>query len=341
MKESFNVLLSSVGRRSYLVRYFRDALGDCGKVVATNCVPKTPGMVEADEPILVPPAYEDEYIPVMLQICKTWNIKLLFSLHDLEAFFLAPHIQRFKDIGTLPVLAPSEFVSICFDKYATAQFAMKNGFRTGKVFLNPIEACSAVRAGEIGLPLVLKPRNGYGSIGFQIAYDLEEIEMRSKLLRADILRTDVAHVNEKMPEECVLIQQQLHGVEYGLDVINNLHGTFVACIVKRKTGMRSGETDAAEIVDDPNLHEMGRRIGELSRHLGVLDVDIFVDNDIPYLLEINPRFGGHYPFAHEAGANIPAALIAWARKEEPNPSWLTAKPGVRSFKDIALVKEEK
>lgn len=67
----------------------------------------------------------------------------------------------------------------------------------------------------------------------------------------------------------------------------------------------------------------------------MLDVDIIKtpDNKV-YLLEMNPRFGGHYPFAHLAGANIPAAIIAWTQGKEVDPKWLRPKIGVHGYKDL-------
>jgi carbamoyl-phosphate synthase large subunit len=52
---------------------------------------------------------------------------------------------------------------------------------------------------------------------------------------------------------------------------------------------------------------------------------------------MNPRFGGGYPFSHVAGANLPAALIAWVKGETPDTSWLKVNKGVRSSKCDRLV----
>jgi carbamoyl-phosphate synthase large subunit len=56
-----------------------------------------------------------------------------------------------------------------------------------------------------------------------------------------------------------------------------------------------------------------------------------------FVLEMNPRFGGGYPFSHVAGANLPAALVAWVTGQPINPNWLTIKSDVLSSKCARLV----
>ena len=143
----------------------------------------------------------------------------------------------------------------------------------------------------------------------------------------------------KTGEDTLIVQEQIQGVEYGLDVVNDLQGHFAACLVKRKLAMRAGETDAAETVDNQELESFGKMIGEKLGHIGLLDVDVIVDREGPCLLEANPRFGGHYPFSHEAGANIPAALIAWSEGKDPNPEWLRVNTNIRCIKDIVMMKK--
>ncbi len=135
----------------------------------------------------------------------------------------------------------------------------------------------------------------------------------------------------------MLFQEIIEGKEYGLDVVNDFEGRFEACMVKQKIAMRCGETDIGETLRDPVLEELGKKIGVALGHVGIMGVDIKVRDEILHLIEMNPRFTGHYPFAHMAGANVPAAYVAWAEGKIPNPEWLRVKPGVRCYKEIHLM----
>ena len=115
--------------------------------------------------------------------------------------------------------------------------------------------------------------------------------------------------------DSVIVQEMIDGAEHGLDVLNNLSGEFTSVYAKKKMGMRAGETDKARLVDNADLNSLGERLGKALKHVGNLDVDVFVTDDQRLVvLELNPRFGGGYPFSHELGARYPEALLAWAEK---------------------------
>ena len=321
-----------------MVEYFREALNGRGKVIGTNCLPDTPGLQAVDVSIVVPPAWEPNYVATMLKICKEYEVRLLFSLHDLEAPYLAGHKKRFEEVGTRLVIADPEFISACLDKYATTQFLRGHGLKAPETFFRLEDAQEALSDGRLQYPLIVKPRCATGSIGLYSVYDPDELTASFGLCRKEILRRQFFSSVRFGNHEDVIIQQMIQGQEYGLDIVNDLEGNFAVCFVKRKLGMRNGETDAAETEHNPLLEELGEDIGRISQHPGLIDVDVIVCKQTPYIIEINPRFGGHYPFAHMAGANIPAALIAWANGENPNPKWLEAAPNVRSFKDISIIR---
>ena len=101
--------------------------------------------------------------------------------------------------------------------------------------------------------------------------------------------------------------------------------------------MRRGETDRAITIADPRLEALGAVIGRSLKHVGNLDCDVFDVGGAYHVLEMNPRFGGGYPFSHTAGANLPAALIAWADEKQPDPDWLKSRPNMVVSKCDRLV----
>ena len=141
--------------------------------------------------------------------------------------------------------------------------------------------------------------------------------------------------------ESVLIQEKLKGQEYGLDVINDLNTKYQNTIPKIKYAMRSGETDCAETVESDLLKSIGENLSKKLKHVGNLDVDVFIHGQEAYVLEMNARFGGGYPFSHMAGVNLPMAIVQWLNNENINPEILKEHVGVKSHKDISLIRLDK
>ena len=116
-----------------------------------------------------------------------------------------------------------------------------------------------------------------------------------------------------------MIQEFMDGQEYGADVyIDLLSGKCTSIFVKKKIKMRAGETDKSVSVKDEALFSMIRNFVEACGFRGMIDIDIFKIDGIYYLSEVNPRFGGGYPHAYEAGVNMPEQVLMNLKGEE-NP----------------------
>jgi carbamoyl-phosphate synthase large subunit len=124
-----------------------------------------------------------------------------------------------------------------------------------------------------------------------------------------------------------------------MDVVNDLWGAYAATLGRRKLAMRSGNTDRAVTVADPALDRLGRTLGSRLGHVGCLDCDVLAPESGYLVLDLNPRMGGGYPFSHLAGANVPAALVAWAGGENADPSWFRSAPDVTvsKFDGVTIV----
>jgi carbamoyl-phosphate synthase large subunit len=334
---NMNVLLTCAGRRNYLVQYFKRALGGRGQVVACDSSASAPALAEADQPFIVPPIGQDDYFDVLLSICRAQRVRLILSVNDLELGGLAYRAAQFRAAGIFPVIASPQVIATCMDKWATFRFLQDADIATPRTYLSLADARQAVARGVIRFPLLIKPRWGSGSIGVELVENDRELELAHEWGQIRIRRTILAQLSRVDPENCLVIQELLTGQEYGLDVVNDLQGRYVATLARRKLVMRAGETDRAVTVVEPKVERLGRALGQRLAHVGSLDCDVLATEKGCFVLDLNPRFGGGYPFAHLAGADVPAALIAWANNEEPDPAWLRVRPGVLSSKYYGVV----
>lgn len=334
-----NLLFTSVGRRSYLVEYFKEVLGEKGEVHVMNSSDVSPAFLVADKAVVSPLIYDDKYIPFLLEYCMENEIHAIISLFDIDLPILSLNKKKFEEIGTKVIVADHDKIEKCNDKWNTYLFLKENGISVPKTYID-LEAVKAdIQNGVLHYPLIVKPRWGMGSISILEAENEEELEVFYKKVKRNIMKTYLKYESQEDDSFCVVIQEKIEGQEYGLDVINDLEGNYVTTVVKKKYAMRSGETDCAITVQDERAGEIGEKLSNLMAHPANLDVDIFVTDENYYVLEMNARFGGGYPFSHMAGVNLPKAIIKWL-KGEPVESHLILSPeiGVMSQKDIKIVR---
>lgn len=318
-----NILLTCVGRRDYLVDYFKHAVGAKGKIFGANTYSETAGMAVVDKRFIVPPFMDKSYVDVLLKICIENHVRLLIPLLDMDVVILSKAKDLFAKVGTIVVAPSPQIASLCLDKWETHLWAGQIGLNSPQTFQGILEAENAIEIGLIDFPLVVKPRMGIGSIGIEYVRDIKELREFCEIIKTKNTR--------------FIIQEKLVGTEYGIDVFNDLSGKYMASFVKEKLEMRAGETDRARTVEDALLSEVGEKIANNLCHIGNIDVDVISVGNKPYLLEINPRFGGHYPFAHAAGVDLPSALVSMASGGHVKDEWLQMTHGITSVKGNRIV----
>ena len=329
-----NILLTSAGRRTYMVYYFRDALQGIGKIYASNSV-LTYTLTQADGYVITPSIYNKDYVPFLLKYCEQENISVIIPLFDIDLPILSKNKCLFQEKGIKVIVSDIEVVEICNDKWATYRFLSHIGLPQARSFIDLDLAKSSIRKNEIGYPLIIKPRWGMGSIGIYKVFNESELDILYKKLRREIFNTYLKYESNADPLSCVIIQEMLKGEEYGLEILNDLTGSYVTTFAKRKIAMRSGETDMAEIVDAIDFESVSAIVAKNLKHIGMLDIDcIKVDNQKYVILEMNCRFGGQYPFSHNAGVNVPQQIVEWLYGEKTNFKWLSPKMHVISCKDL-------
>ncbi|MHC5083569.1 MAG: ATP-grasp domain-containing protein [Planctomycetota bacterium] len=314
-----NVLLTSVGRRGYLVKYFKQTLAGEGQVWGGDNCAYTPGFAYCDHQVMLPQVTEDHYPQKLLDICDENAIDIVIPLIDPELEALAPYRQEFDKVGVMLLVSPEKTITMASDKYLTYQFAKDNGLGCPKTYITIDEALDRIAAQTITWPVMVKPRKGSASIDIKICHDRLQLEAAFETI------------------DNPMIQELVAGDEYGYDLFGDQSCQPISVFCKKKLAMRAGETDKAVSTNDPVLIDFGKKLLEKMQLFGPADVDVILSPDGPKLLEINPRFGGGYPCAHLAGADFCSKVIAMRKGQSLKPDLNACPDGVCMLKQDEII----
>ena len=313
------ILLSSVGRRGYLVKYFKEALGLDGQVWGADNSIYAPGFAYCDHTVLLPKVINDHYPQALLKICQDNHIDIAIPLIDPELEVLATWQKTFSEAGVMLLVSPRETIHMASDKYETCRFAMENGLAAPQSYIDIEQAMDQINAEKLAWPVMVKPRKGSASIDIVYCHDRLQLEAAWEM------------TDEPM------IQEVLKGEEFGYDLFGDRNHRAISVYCKKKLAMRAGETDKAISTDDDGLIEFGTKLLSCMDLLGPADVDVIVTKEGPKLLEINPRFGGGYPCSHLAGADFCNKIIAMRNGQTLMPDIGSCPSGVCMLKQDEII----
>ena len=281
-----NILVLSCGTRNKIIQYFKRELNGAGKVIATDMSPNAPALYEADVHYIVPRMTAPGYLDMIYDICRKEQVTGVLSLIDPELSLLALHEEEFHALGVTVI---GSFYDLCertLDKWQMFCWLKEHGYACAESYIDREAFYGDVRAGKINYPVFVKPIRGSASIAISKVQDQETVELLFE------------HADDLM------IQEYLKGQEIGADCyIDMISGELISVFTKKKLVMRAGETDKSISFKDTELFALIERFVKEAGFRGQIDIDIFECEGKYYISEVNPRFGGGYPHAYEAGAN--------------------------------------
>lgn len=281
-----NFLILAAGTRNKIVQYFKRTFNGVGNIVAADASRLAPAIYDADKYYIVPLISEPGYIDVILDICKKEHICGVLSLIDPELSLLAANEEKFREIDVTIIGSSYELCEMSLDKMQMYKWLNKHGYNCAKSWRKKDDFYKSIDNEEISYPVFVKPCRGSASIGVYKVYDKEMMELLFAY------------------KDDLMIQEFLNGQEIGADVyIDLISGEVVSIFTKKKIKMRAGETDKAVSFKDEKLFALIEKFVNEAGYRGQIDIDIFEINEAYYISEVNPRFGGGYPHAHEAGCN--------------------------------------
>jgi carbamoyl-phosphate synthase large subunit len=283
------VLLTGVGKRFDIV----SAFGVHAFTIAADPSLLAPARYAADLAV-VPPRIDDPgYVPFLEQIVAEHDVKAVVPLTDLDIHVLAAAGDR------LPAfVAPVETCEAMYDKYRTHMQLTARGLPSPPTVLPGTEPES--------YPVMVKPRRGSGARSIHPCADREEMEFFIRYVK-----------------EPVMVQRLMGGPEISIDVLGDLDGRCLNAIPRSMLESRGGESIKGQVLDDPQLVDLARRVAESFGFRGPGTIQVFRDPEIGLgITDVNPRFGGAFPapmYAALPGRSYPELIVRMARGERVEP----------------------
>ena len=265
-------------------------------------------LVDEDRRLIIPRGEADSYTAFVLELCERLEIAVLIPTVDSELIPLAGERGAFAAAGTELVLASEQTLRICLDKWALHR-RCQGAVRVPRSLL--VDAAFDPSLPE--LPVIVKPRVGSGSRGIRL------VERRDELERLD-------------RDGTLLVQENLPGPEYSLDVLARSDGRVIAVVPRARLKVDSGIAVTGRTVHDEGLQAIGREVAERIGLTSVANVQVkeAVDGE-PALLEVNPRFPGTMPLTVASGVNMPKLCVDDALGS-PLPK------EILPFEDLAMIR---
>jgi len=273
-----------------VVKALRLEFGQGLQIVGTDVIGLTPSFYIKDfldAMYLVPRADKPEFTQRVLDICKKEAVNVLIPCTDHEVLPLSLKRAKFLEQGIRISVSPPETIRVCRDKWLT-YLTLNKHLPMSKSAL-PDNLMDALQF--VGLPVVIKPRAGWGTRDIYIANTISE---------ARILVKKVANP---------LLQECLSGEEYTVDCLANKDGKGLCVVPRKRIATRFGMSIRGVTVKDNELIELGETLMESLKFVGLFNFQARKHNGKATIFEINPRFAGTGILSVMAGVNLPALAV--------------------------------
>lgn len=289
------------------------------KTIGTDILENVVGRYLCDRFYRISKPSTDEYLSQLLYICKKDGVDVILPQNTAELSILAGYKKDFLDIGTIVAISDSKGIEIANNKYKLMKIAGRIGVPTPRFYLVDNFEDLIRYAEELGWPnkpVVIKPPISNGMRGLRIID--ESIDFRDKFYSEKptgiyVKMEDLKRILGSMFPQ-LMIMEYLSGEEYTVDILN---ADFLTVVPRRRDLIKAGITFIGTVERNEEIIEYSEK---LSREIGLEYAYGFQfkldENNIPKLLESNPRIQGTMVLSTFAGANIIYGAVKYALAEE-------------------------
>ena len=261
------------------------------RIIATDMSAQAAGLYRCDSGILIPSPSSPNYINSIIEVSKEQNIHAIYVGSDKELLTIGNAKERIECETDANVLTnPIEVIITAKDKWKTFEFLNANNLRSAASSL-PEDNEKFIQ--EFGFPIVVKPREGYGSMHFYVVNNRDEMEYAiSKIQKVGW------HP---------LLQEYLkdNDTEFTSGVTVDRFGKYIMSSISIRKIIKNGQTYKAFIDDFESIRRSAEEVALKLGARGAINIQAKLEGNEPKIFEINPRFSATCPMRSVAGINEP------------------------------------
>ncbi len=244
-------------------------------VVGLDKNPNTYGQYFCNKFISKPSYSEDsyEYIKFIKDIIKSYEIQLIVPGIESDMHFFNTYKKEFVQLHCKIVLNQTSLINLSSDKWIFHQFLQEISYPTIPTIESTTWKDAQKSLGDG--PYILKPKCGNGSRGI---YKIDD-------------KVDFDYWINKVNDNYIL--QKLIGSdeeEYTVGTFGFNDGNILEPIILKRILSVEGNTKYAETVTNKIIKDAIYEISKYVKPIGPTNFQFRLENNIAYLLEINPRF---------------------------------------------------
>ena len=260
------------------------------KIFSADMSPQAAGLYRCDKAFLIPAPSSDEYAEHIIKICKENEIDAVFVGTDEELMPLAALKDRIKKESDATLITnPENVIKIASDKWTTYEYLKENNISCAKSAL-PEDSNAFIS--EFGFPIVVKPREGHGSLHFYVVNTDDELKRVISFIEMVGWRP--------------ILQEYLSGSnEFTSGITIDKTGNSVMSAISMRKMIKNGQTYKAFIDDFDSVRRSAQEVARKIGATGAINIQAKIVDDKHKVFEINARFSATCPLRAVAGINEP------------------------------------
>ena len=265
------------------------------RITAADASPLAAGLYRGDSGVVVPRADDSSYLDGIAAVAKKAGAEAIFVGSDEELHPLSSSKEALeRETGAKVVVNQPRVLNVCADKWKTYIFLKEHDLPRAE---SAVPAFKESFYAANHFPLVIKPREGHGSLGLHVVSNRDEADLAIRVLERE--------------GASPIIQEYLgdEGMEFTAGVTVTADGKKVMSSIAMRRTLKGGQTYKAFIDDFPEVRAVAEEAALKLGATGPMNVQSRLVDGVPKIFEINPRLSASSAMRAVAGVNEPDLLF--------------------------------